>query len=114
VLFKHERQAEMPWAASLSEFNSIGVMMLLYWEALTWAIAAGFKHFDFGRSTRDSGNARFKAQWGAIAVPLAWRRWPAAQGSARDKLEFATRVWQRLPLPIANFLGPLVATDLPW
>src|SRR6185369_10200078 len=55
----------VPWASCLKQYFSLCPNMLLYWEALRRACAGGFRRFDFGRSTRDSGTHRFKQQWGA-------------------------------------------------
>ena len=64
---------EVPCASSLRRYNALGANMLSYWTALRHACETGHTRFDFGRSTPDSGPARFKAQWGAEAVraPLA-------------------------------------------
>ncbi len=29
-------------------------------------------------------------------------------------MQLATAIWQRLPLPVANTLGPLISGALPW
>jgi serine/alanine adding enzyme len=55
VLLRWNGTMEIPWAASLREFNRYSVNMLLYREALGLAIRTGCRRFDFGRSTRDSG-----------------------------------------------------------
>jgi FemAB-related protein (PEP-CTERM system-associated) len=114
---------EIPWAASSREFNRYSVNMLLYREALGRAIALGCQRFDFGRSTQDSGTHRFKLQWGAEASPIHWRVRPRGgasssghhAGGEEGRLKaMATRAWTRLPLAVANRLGPMVAPELPW
>lgn len=113
---------EIPWAACRTEAKPIGLNMKLYWEALSLAVNRGFKRFDFGRSTIDSGTYRFKRQWGANPAPLYWYRWerrprlgPARPVEARGKLqELGTRLWRRIPLPVANRLGALISGGLPW
>ena len=32
----------------------------------------------------------------------------------RSRLESAVKVWSKLPLPLANRLGPLISSRLPW
>jgi hypothetical protein len=91
-------------------------------ELLSQAIGRGCTSFDFGRSTVESGTDRFKRQWGAEPMPLHWYRWErrrngreASSSEERGKsLRLATAIWQRLPLPIANALGPLISGALPW
>jgi serine/alanine adding enzyme len=115
-------RAEIPWAACRQDDKAAGFNMKLYWEVLCAAVARGCTRFDFGRSTVDSGTYRFKKQWGAEPLQLHWHRWerdpqrhdagrPASQGRV---MQYATAVWQRLPLPVANTLGPLVSPSLPW
>jgi FemAB-related protein (PEP-CTERM system-associated) len=113
--------AEIPWAACRAEAKPLGMNMKLYWELLCASIARGARHFDFGRSTIGSGTYRFKQQWGALPRQLHWYRWeraPASGGAGAGKpgrlTSLALRAWKRLPLPLANALGPLVSPGLPW
>lgn len=113
--------AEIPWAACLSSAKPLGFNMKLYWEVLSFVVERGCTQFDFGRSTIDAGTYKFKKQWGAQPVQLYWHRWQrnAPKGGAEPMKEsrvmrYATQIWQRLPLPIANALGPLVSPALPW
>jgi serine/alanine adding enzyme len=114
--------AEIPWAACREDAKAAGFNMRLYWEVLAAAIGRGCLQFDFGRSTVDSGTYRFKKQWGAQPLQLYWHRWERnlshQHGTALAKegklLRYATAVWQRLPLGVANTLGPWVSPSLPW
>jgi FemAB-related protein (PEP-CTERM system-associated) len=114
-------RAEIPWAACRSAAKPIGLNMKLYWEVLSACMERGCTSFDFGRSTADSGTYRFKQQWGAQPMQLYWHRWErrpthagAPDPSAGRLMQCATGVWRRLPLPVANMLGPLVSPGLPW
>jgi CelD/BcsL family acetyltransferase involved in cellulose biosynthesis len=99
--------------------NAHYVNTLLYWEQLRFAVSAGYRVFDFGRSSLDSGTYDFKRQWGAEPVPLNWQYWLApGQGMpgltpSSPKFRLAVRAWQHLPLAIANRLGPRLVKDLP-
>lgn len=117
LLLRWRDRMEIPWASSLREHNRIGVNMLLYWEALTHAMESGCAAFDFGRSTRDSGTYRFKKQWGAEPVDCRWLYWPegaAGAGEAGRLRRWGSAAWSRLPLPVANRVGPWIAPSLPW
>ena len=112
---------EIPWACTLRRVNPHSVNMRLYWELLTFAVGKGCQKFDFGRSSRDSGTQRFKAQWGALPVQLHWNEYSPntfalTPSSARPKREFrsAMNVWRRMPVPLANAIGPLICSRLPW
>ncbi len=110
---------EIPWASSLREYNRASVNMLLYAEVLRYAIRGGYEVFDFGRSTVDAGTYRFKKQWGARPVPLCWEYW-LAPGNAVPELRpdsprfrLAVAAWKKLPLMVANWLGPGIVKNLP-
>lgn len=119
ALLTHFRdRTEIPWAASLRELRATSVNMRLYWECLVHGIGRGSRVFDFGRSTVDSGTYRFKLQWGGQPRPLYWG-YPLAADQAPQSgqgwlLNRARSLWTRLPLPIANRLGPLISPGLPW
>jgi len=110
---------EIPSASALREFNRLSVNMLLYWTVLQYAIREGYRTFDFGRSTVDAGTYRFKKQWGAKPGQLHWH-YCLRPGEAipslnpqNPKYQLATKIWQRLPLSVANFLGPRIVRNLP-
>lgn len=118
-LLQYRDRMEIPWASSLQEYNRLGINMLMYWHAIETAIAAGCRVFDFGRSSLDSGTYRFKKQWGAEPQQQYWHYW-LADGQpmpdltpANAKYQLAIRAWQRLPLPVANLLGPRLVRNLP-
>lgn len=107
---------EMTWASSLREFNRQAPNMLLYWRFMERCIAAGRGTFNFGRCTPGEGTHRFKRQWGGEDEALHWLKWPADSGGPDAESPFfrvATRVWQRLPLPVAGLLGPRLARRIP-
>jgi serine/alanine adding enzyme len=105
---------EVPWASSRREYFRDCPNNLLYWEILRQCCEQGVRAFDFGRSTRESGTFRFKEQWGAVPVPLYWQFALPPHTTAPDpthsslKARMLVRVWQKLPLAIANTLGPMV------
>jgi FemAB-related protein (PEP-CTERM system-associated) len=119
LLLKDRMRMEVPWAASLREHNAYGVNMLLYWSLLEKGVHTGCREFDFGRSTRESGTWRFKRQWGAQERQFFWHYWLAPNRSLpglrtdNPRFALAIRLWQRLPLGIANFLGPHIVKSLP-
>lgn len=103
----------IPWASSLRAYNRLAANMLLYWNLLRHAADSGFAQFDFGRSSEGEGTYRFKAQWGAAPHPLHWIEL-AGYGEASEQSDdgpgrgrlAAEAVWRRLPLPLANLVGP--------
>ncbi|HJZ74731.1 MAG TPA: FemAB family XrtA/PEP-CTERM system-associated protein [Vicinamibacterales bacterium] len=110
---------ENPWASSLREYRTMSPNTLLYWRMIEHAIATGHKTFDFGRSTPNEGTYTFKAQWGAQPTPLHWEyvlgagcRLPNLSPS-NPKYRAAIGLWTRLPLTVANFLGPHIVRSIP-
>jgi FemAB-related protein (PEP-CTERM system-associated) len=110
---------EVPWAGSLVEYRSMCPNMLLYWEAIQFGIQRRMKTFDFGRSTPGEGTYRFKAQWGAKAYPLVWEYWTKDGGPLPNisptnaKFSLAIKLWKKLPLAVANLLGPTIVRAIP-
>ena len=111
---------EVPWASTLRQYNSIGANMFLYSEMLKFCIEKGYKTFDFGRSSVDSGTLRFKKQWGTLTTrQLYWYSW-ADEGSVAEnispknpKYQIAIKAWKKMPLIMANFLGPMIVKNIP-
>jgi FemAB-related protein (PEP-CTERM system-associated) len=108
-----------PWASSLRAFRHLCPNMLLYWSMLERAVQDGERVFDFGRSSPGGGTHQFKLQWGAVETPLHWeyvllsRADVPNQGPTNPKFERAIQIWQRLPLALANAIGPYIARQLP-
>ena len=105
----------VPWAICLKEHFSLCPNMLLYWETLRAACVEGFRRFDFGRSTRDSGTYRFKLQWGAQEEPLFWYRMSLKPTSSHGSAAvpgltpvILSKAWQRLPLALTRSVGPRI------
>jgi FemAB-related protein (PEP-CTERM system-associated) len=109
----------VPWASSLREYRPLCANMMLYWSMLEAAVGAGHTTFDFGRSTPGGGTHHFKQQWGAGCFPLHWEyvlpqgATPPDQGTSNRRLQWVIRAWQRVPLPIANALGPKLIRHIP-
>jgi len=111
-------EVEVTWASSLRELNHLSPNMLLYANLMEQAIGRGSRVFNFGRSTPGSATHRFKLQWGGKDRPLSWPSWsPSGVVSTpspdRPAFRIATAVWRRLPLAVANRVGPVLSRHLP-
>jgi serine/alanine adding enzyme len=116
--FAWNGEFEITWASSLREFNRLAPNMLLYWAFMERMIERECSSFNFGRCTPDGGTHRFKKQWGGEDESLPWGQWSPSGISEtpnpdRPLFQMATKAWSRLPLPIANRLGPVLARNLP-
>jgi serine/alanine adding enzyme len=119
LFYRTGTRMEVPWASSVREFNHLCPNHLMYWHAIESAIADGCDLFDFGRSTPDEGTFKFKAQWGAVPTPMSWE-YPFLQDGVlpdqspkNPKFRTAIDAWRRLPLWVANGVGPWVVKNIP-
>ena len=90
----------------------------MYWDLMCRAAVRGVTVFDYGRSKIGSGSYSFKKNWGFAAEPLAYEyymvrgdRIPAVNPN-NPKYRLFINAWKRLPLPLANWVGPLVSRSL--
>jgi len=109
---------EITWASSLREYSRQAPNMLLYWSLMERMIERGVGAFNFGRCTPGGGTHRFKSQWGGDDEPLAWIGVPESEGEDDGEeddgaFDAARRLWQKLPVPVANLLGPALARRIP-
>ena len=86
----------------------------MYWEVMRRAAARGCRMFDFGRSKQNTGAYAFKKNWGFQPTPLAYR-FLVAPGQtipevnpSNPKYSLMIAAWKRLPLPVANLVGPML------
>ena len=106
----------IPWVSSLRVFFDKCPNQILYWEAMRFGVANHHRVLDFGRSSRDSGTFEAKRQWSAEPVQLYWHYYPENSGPPGEdvkRLAWAASLWRRLPLPIANAVGPWLRRAIP-
>ena len=90
----------------------------MYWEVMRRAAARGFRLFDFGRSKIGTGAFAFKKNWGFEPAALAYRFRLAPGATIPDinplnpKYRLFIAAWKRLPIPLANLLGPPIVRGL--
>ena len=89
-----------------------------YWELMRRACERGCKLFDYGRSKRDTGPYAFKKNWGFEPQPLHYE-YRLYKGDAipqnnplNPKYRAFIALWRRLPLAVANRLGPSIVRSL--
>lgn len=102
------------WGGGTREARAARANELMYYELMRHAARRGCVRFDFGRSKLGTGAFAFKKNWGFEPRPLTYAHW----GEAREinplspKYRARIAVWQRLPLWLANRLGPPIARGL--
>ncbi|TCM22312.1 FemAB-related protein (PEP-CTERM system-associated) [Novosphingobium sp. PhB165] len=119
VITLYHRGAAMPyWGGGTHAARGLRANDRMYFELMRHARTRGCTHFDFGRSKTASGAYHFKRNWGFEPEPLTYGTWTAPGAARRNAdptsagLSLQIRVWQRLPLFVANRLGPLIARGI--
>jgi len=119
VLSLYHRGTVMPyWGGGTQLARSLRANDVMYFRLMSHARARGCDRFDFGRSKTGSGAYQFKRNWGFDPQPLAYAQWTADGVGPRDVNPLSPRyrariaLWRKLPLAVANRLGPLIANGL--
>ena len=90
----------------------------MYWDLLRRAAERGYRIFDFGRSKAGTGSYDFKRHWGFEPVPLSYEyqlhraRSVPEHNPLNPRYQRFIRLWQRLPLSVANLVGPHIVKNL--
>lgn len=119
VLSLYHRGTVMPyWGGGVFAARQLRANDRMYYELMLHARRRGCTRFDFGRSKTGSGPYAFKRNWGFEPQPLSYAclTTPGAQPRDADptsaKHQALIGLWKRLPLPLANALGPWIARGL--
>jgi FemAB-related protein (PEP-CTERM system-associated) len=90
----------------------------MYWNLMQAAAARGCRLFDFGRSKLGTGAYDFKKNWGFTAqhLPYEYKLYGATalpdNNPLNPKYQLFIKMWKKLPLPVANFMGPYIVRNL--
>lgn len=119
VLSLYHNGAVMPyWGGGVFEARKLRANDLMYFALMNHARERGCTRFDFGRSKTESGAYFFKKNWGFEPVSMAYAVRTADGSTPRDvnpnspKYKAQIAVWQKLPLRVANLIGPYIAKGL--
>lgn len=119
VMSFYFRDQVMPYyTGSLPQARDLGANDFMYWRLMRRALERGYRVFDFGRSKFGTGPFSFKKNWGFEPEPIIHQFRVANGGAAPEinplnpKYRMFIAVWKRLPLALANLLGPHVARQI--
>lgn len=115
VLNFYDRDEVIPYyGGGTAEARGVAANDFMYWEVMRRAAIRGCRLFDFGRSKVGTGAFSFKKNWGFAPHPLL-HRFRLKDGAdipdhnpLNPKYRMFIAGWKRLPLPIANRLGPII------
>ena len=113
------RDAVLPYYAGASDdARALRANDLVYWELMRRTAEGGGGEFDFGRSKAGTGAYAYKRSWGFEPAPLHYeylllRRAEMPQlNPLNPKYRLLIGLWKRLPLALANLIGPPIARGL--
>lgn len=119
VLSFYFRDEILPYyAGDLEAARGLAANDFKYWELMRRACERSLRVFDYGRSKVGTGPYDFKRNWGFEPQPLHYgyklvtaKRLPENNPN-NPKYRLFIQAWQRLPRPVANFLGPYIVRNL--
>ncbi len=119
VLSFYFRDEVLPYYAGDDEAaRDLAANDFKYWELMRRACARGLKVFDYGRSKLGTGPYAFKKNWGFEPKPLhyefcLYKRDSIPQNNPNNaKYKLMISTWRRMPLALANWLGPFIVRNL--
>lgn len=119
VLSLYHKGVVMPyWGGGTRSARTWRANDMMYYALMLHARARGCRNFDFGRSKFGTGAFAFKKNWGFEPQPLAYCTRSLDGRGGREinpmspKYRLQVALWQRMPLGIANWLGPWIARGL--
>ncbi|MBK6472962.1 MAG: FemAB family PEP-CTERM system-associated protein [Betaproteobacteria bacterium] len=119
VLSFYFRDEVLPYYAGDDEAaRDLAANDFKYWDLMRRSCARGLKTFDYGRSKLGTGPYAFKKNWGFEPTPLhyeyrLYKRDAVPQNNpANAKYRLMIQAWRRLPLGVANWLGPHIVRSL--
>jgi FemAB-related protein (PEP-CTERM system-associated) len=119
VLTFHFRDEVLPYyAGDYPEARELAANDFKYWELMRRACERGCALFDYGRSKVGSGPWHFKKNWGFEPLPLSYeyrlygRDDVPCNNPMNPKYRLFISMWKRLPLGVANALGPFIVRNL--
>lgn len=106
------------YTGSTPDARRLGSNDLMYWQVMRQAASRKCRVFDFGRSKTGTGPYAFKKNWGFEPRPMP-QAFFMAEGQdmpnlnpANPKYKAFISVWQKLPLPVANLIGPHIVSRI--
>ncbi len=119
VLSFYFRDEVLPYYAGDDESaRDVAANDFKYWELMRRSCKRGLKIFDYGRSKQGSGSYGFKKNWGFEPQPLhyeycLYKREAIPQNNPSNaKYKLLIAAWRRMPVGLANWLGPFIVRNL--
>jgi len=111
--FYFGNQVHLYYIGGLPAARSLRAYDFVIWEQMKRACNRGMNYFDLGRSIIGTGSYASKKTWGIDPVPLNYQYYLVRAkempriNPLNPRYRPFIRVWKRLPLPVANYIGPV-------
>jgi FemAB-related protein (PEP-CTERM system-associated) len=118
ISFRFRDEVLPYYGGGLEEARRCAANDFMYWEVMRRACANGAAVFDFGRSKLGTGTFAYKSIWGFEPQPLHHEYFLLRQSAVPNvnplnpKYALWVALWRRLPLFVANALGPCISRGL--
>lgn len=97
------------YAYTLPEYSKKYANYFLYLNTIEWMTQNHLVYLDMGRSTYNEGTYHFKKKF----KPKFYAINSKINYSNDSKMQLASNIWKKLPLPVANFISPYARRYLP-
>jgi FemAB-related protein (PEP-CTERM system-associated) len=119
VMSFYFRDEVLPYyGGGTDEARAVAGNDFMYWELMRRACVRGYRVFDYGRSKLGTGSYDFKKNWGFEPTPLHYEYQLHKSKAVPDtnplnpKYQLFIKMWQRMPLALANRIGPHIVKNL--
>ena len=113
------RGSVMPyWGGGTAAARAFSATEMMYYQVMCHGARRGCTRFNFGRSKLGTGTCSFKENWGFAPRPLVYAvrtitgAAPRSVNPLDPKYRLQIALWKKLPLPLANRIGPHIARGL--
>lgn len=116
--FDHKGAVQPYWGGGTAEAREWRANDLIYFETMRLGLERGCRRADFGRSKVGSGPWGRKRIWDFEETPLVYAVRTADGAAPREinpqsrRYRLQVEAWKRLPLWLANRVGPAIAREL--
>jgi len=106
------------YGGSIAQARALKGNDFMYWELMRRSGEQGIRVFDYGRSKEGTGPYSFKKNWGFTPEPLFYEYFLVKSKTMPDinplnpKYRLFVNSWKKLPLPVANLIGPILSKSL--
>lgn len=119
VMSFYFRDEVLPYyGGSVAMARSLKGNDFMYWELMRRSAEEKIRIFDYGRSKKGTGSYSFKKNWGFVPEPLHYEYFLVKAEAVPEvnpmnpKYQLFIKAWKKLPLPVANLIGPYLARSL--